>query len=276
MFRHVLLIAAIITPFGSVIARDDRGQLSDAILNGDSVMVQALIKKGVDIESKIETGETALYEAVSVAEPKIVDQLLSAGAKVDVKDNEYGMPIFNMAVSTGNREIVESLIRAGAPVDQLDRFGGSALGEAAFIGSSSLFLRCTQLGVKDREPFHHACGLGRIDKIKEMIKSGTDVNEASQSWKNSSLMFAIAGGQPKVVAFLLANGARTNTRNVLTQTPLHLAANRETPEMVLLLLETDAKINAKMNTGETPLDYAYQEEVIHELKKRNAVSGFND
>jgi len=90
--------------------RDGKAPLSLALEQGDPEMIAVLIEGGVDVKSKKEDGSTVLHEACGI--PKFpfaaVKQLVSAGAKPDVKNNAGLTPI-DIAKKAGNKEIVDYL-----------------------------------------------------------------------------------------------------------------------------------------------------------------------
>lgn len=251
-----------------------RQQMAEAIFDENVVAVKSLLEAGYSLELKDEFGATALFEAVSVSSVEIAKVLIEAGANVDTAEGEWGMPLFNMAVSTTEMKLMDLLLKHKCPFDKKDRYGGTAIEEAAFSGDKEAYKKCLSLGLKDPSPFHTACGLGDLDQVKKAIANGQDVNERNPSWKNSALMFAASGQHLDVVKYLLANGADPNLENVIKEVPLHFAASMETPELVIALLDAGAKVNHKMDDGGTALDWAHADSVISVLKSRGGKSGF--
>ena len=86
-------------------------QLVNAVLDGNFEKVQLLLKKGVDINSKDEDGDTALMIASSEGHLEIVKLLLlRKGADVNIKNND-GKTALDLAKT---KEIKDLLRKAGA------------------------------------------------------------------------------------------------------------------------------------------------------------------
>jgi len=140
---------------------------------------------------------------------------------------------------------------------------------------------------EDMSPIHDAIVVGSIDKVKDLVAKGADVNGADAkgrttlywaaligskdiaeylisegaqidkgaSWKdnNTPLHVASEKGHTDVVALLLDKGANVNCVNRVRQTPLHLAAWRGNSKTVNYLLSYGADTNVKDKRGHTPL-----------------------
>jgi ankyrin repeat protein len=80
-----------------------------AIENLHVAMLQWLIETGVGIDQTDEFGTLPLAEASKTGDPRIVDLLLTAGAKVD--ESNHGQTALSYA---GSRDVAERLLEAGA------------------------------------------------------------------------------------------------------------------------------------------------------------------
>jgi len=91
--------------------------------------VKALLKKGVNVEYAMESGDTALTVASSHGHTKIVETLLRVGANINHR-NKLGDTALAVASSRGHTKIVEILLGRGADIEHVDRFGETALSRA--------------------------------------------------------------------------------------------------------------------------------------------------
>ena len=91
--------------------------LGYAIDEHDTVMIEALLKKGAEVNlSDSETGDTLLMSAAKYSTPEVVQILVKAGANVNAK-NKRGQTALMLADTMDNlwrREIVALLIEHGA------------------------------------------------------------------------------------------------------------------------------------------------------------------
>jgi ankyrin repeat protein len=91
--------------------------LGYAIDEKDTVMIQALLKRGAEVNlSDSETGDTLLMSAAKYSTPEVVQVLVEAGANVNAK-NKLGQTALTLADNMDDlwrREIVAFLIEHGA------------------------------------------------------------------------------------------------------------------------------------------------------------------
>lgn len=96
----------------------------------------------------------------------------------------------------------------------------------------------------------------RIDDVKELLKSGADVNAKDMFGGNTGLHWSARLGLAEMARLLIENGADPNARNDDNDTPLHWAAREGQKELVVILLAHRAKVNAVGKAGWTPLRWA--------------------
>ncbi|MHB0972454.1 MAG: ankyrin repeat domain-containing protein [Thermoanaerobaculia bacterium] len=77
-------------------------------------MVRYLIAGGNNIDVARADGWTALHQAVQLQDPKYVEMVLSAGAKVDPRDRFGNTPLWRATTKTGSIDVIKVLLRAGA------------------------------------------------------------------------------------------------------------------------------------------------------------------
>lgn len=105
--------------------------VTDAILLSDSIALQKALSDGHDFEKLDRDGRAAIAQAVISGEPKLVEMLLRAGAKVNTSDDQGFTPLHH-AAQRHSLEIVRLLLDAGASVNQCDVYGNTALFRAVF------------------------------------------------------------------------------------------------------------------------------------------------
>ncbi len=88
--------------------------LPEAAGNGNTALVEMLLNRGTDIESRDEEGETALYRAVAKGDKPLIDLLITRGANVNAMTNLGEDTPLHRAAENYDMEIVRKLIAAGA------------------------------------------------------------------------------------------------------------------------------------------------------------------
>lgn len=76
-------------------------------------VIDALVKRGIDVDRRDAQGNTALIGAVQSCPPALIEKMLAVGAKPDPV-NAQGFTPLQMAFVSGRWDVAETLIRAGA------------------------------------------------------------------------------------------------------------------------------------------------------------------
>ena len=164
--------------------------------------------KGKDI-NYVQDGQTALYLASEVGNIEVVDELLRAGADVNLASGESGWtrPIV-AASANGHLEVVKLLLKSGA---------------------NKYIFTAMQEGYKYPEIFQF------------FIDRGEDVNNTQYYWGDSPLMHFSEMGNKEIVELLLKAGADVNIKNEDGKTALILAQENNHTAIVELLKQAGAK-----------------------------------
>ncbi|KAI8980432.1 ankyrin repeat-containing domain protein [Pilobolus umbonatus] len=111
-----------------------------------------------------------------------------------------------------------------------------------------------------------AAGDGQLDRVKELIESGVDVNSHDQ-FGYTAMHAAVSYNQIEVVEYLITKGADINVRDYEKDTPLFVA---ETVRMADLLIKNGADPYLTNESGITAASTALEEgweEVAHYIAK---------
>ena len=211
----------------TVIEKEIDIKLLEAVQGNEIKKVKDLIGKGASVNARTEFGETPLHLAQS---QEMAELLLSKGADIHAKDNEFGMtPLFNAP-----KEIFKLFISKGADVNARSKKGLTPLAWSAYGDD--------------------------LDRIKLLISKGADVNSVDDDLK-TPLHIAANWNKVEIATLLITKGARVNARDHLGWTPLHWASFEGGPEVVQLLITKGAEKNVKTTqrwsifpAGSTPLD----------------------
>jgi hypothetical protein len=106
----LLLLTALTLP-----AADVKDDFFAAVRANNIPAVEALLAKGVDVNTKFRYDQTALFPACDKGYTEMVKFLIAHGAKVDVEDTFYHATPMTWALEHGHAEIVKILLEKGAP-----------------------------------------------------------------------------------------------------------------------------------------------------------------
>jgi len=158
--------------FIALLARADElvDRFFDAVQKGDVAAVKTLLAKGLNVNTPLRVGTTALHFAAQKGHAEIVRILLEHGADVNAKDTEAGFTPLLFAAFKGHAAIVQMLLDRGA--SEADR----ALMPAVFFGHAETVKAL--LGAKDLKPEMLSSALaaatqaGRKDMAELLRKAG--------------------------------------------------------------------------------------------------------
>lgn len=93
---------------------------------GEEETCKLLLKKGADVNAKLENSLTALHVATQRCYKEVVEILLEFGAEVDCKNNNGDTPL-HFSAQNKNIEICKLLLNKGACVNAKNDYEGTAL-----------------------------------------------------------------------------------------------------------------------------------------------------
>ena len=226
--------------------------LVQAIWNQDKTQLEAVLKRGVDVNWVNEAdGYAPIHWAVERGFADIVQILIANGVNVNaMTDGAIGKDrsALHIAAEAGNPAIVKALIESGADVNSSTDYKETPL-------------HGVRLFVKN------------IEVIELLIEAGADIN-ASTVFGSTPLHSASMLGAADVVSLLIGKGASVDSANKRGLTPLHHAAQHGHAEVVDVLLKSPtAELDAQTRNGDTALHLAAKKghaEVVDMLLKAGA------
>ncbi|MEV1001469.1 ankyrin repeat domain-containing protein [Nonomuraea sp. NPDC050202] len=226
--RRIVLTSLLGSVLGSVLAacgrRETKGgtvldeELLAAAARGDAAAVRNALRSGADIEARDGRRRTALLLAAAADHVEVAEVLVEAGADPDAQDARQDTPWLVTGV-TGSVAMLRTLLPAGPDLTVRNRYGGVSL--------------------------IPACERGHVDYVREVLKTGIDVNHVNDlRW--TGLLEAVIlgdGGKPyqEIVRLLIAAGADVNLADRDGVTPLAHALAKGQGEVAALLRTAGAR-----------------------------------
>ena len=229
------LVAALLAMSGAGAAGQDL-PLIEAVKDGDTAAVRALLDAGGDVNASEVDGTTVLHWAVHRDLVDVTDLLIHAGANVRAV-NRYGVAPLSLACLNGSEAMVARLLQAGADPETTQPGGETALMTAARTGNA--------------------------DVVRRLLAHGADVN-ATEEWKGqTALMWAAAENNAAAVQALIAGGADIAARSQVSPgvaelanrgfTAFTFAARAGAIDAAEELLEAGASVNETLADGTSAL-----------------------
>ena len=196
----------------------------------EGVTVKHLLKAEAHVDDKATTESgisTPIYMAAQNGDEEVVDQVLEAGAHVNMPlKNRRSTPLY-IAALRGHEGVVEQLLKAEADVNQAR-------------------------ACDETTPLYIAAQKGHEGVVEQLLKAKADVNKTATSDGATSLYIAAEQGHEGVVEQLLKAGADPNTERARGKyrSPLSIAALEGYSRVCSLLLESGANVDhANGNAG---------------------------
>ena len=162
--------------------RDPRSKttaLEHAVRNANREMVQLLLSAGAKVNLKNSAGETVLMMFDGDATSDLIWDLINAGANVNLKD-DVGNTAVMQAATADNLEALKALLDAGAEINIKNKLGRTAL--------------------------MHAASEGHVNIVRTLVLAGADLNVLDED-KMNALAYANENDHLPVVRFLKSKGA---------------------------------------------------------------------
>lgn len=215
---------------------DGNTLLISAAGRGDLKSVRFLLQKGVSVNAKNMSGDTALSSAVkSAVSPvaiKIVQLLIAFGADINARNHKSKTPL-QIACDNNFYQAAEMLIELGCEAKTKD--------------------------IDNNSPLHSAARNNNGKLTEVLLQYGADVSLKSDEGEVTPLHLAARNASVHAAQVLLDHAVDVELTNTLGRTPLAEAAAVGSLPMVQLLLRNGGNVQAKDKSGKTPLILAVKD-----------------
>lgn len=252
-------LALFLTVDRAAAAADAR--LVDAMARQNRQAVRALMKQGVDVNSRTADGTTALHWAAHWDDVETAEFLLKSGARIDAAD-DHGVTALSLAAENASGRMVDVLLQAGANPNIARTSGMTPLLEAINVGNAqivqSLLAHRANVNATTAKtnitPLMWATGDSHPDIAKMLLDAGADVQTVTSDGF-SALTFAARVGDVETAKLLIARGLPVNETVQDRVHALPYAALGGQDGFALFLLDQGADPNATLS-GVTALHAA--------------------
>ena len=232
----------------------DRGaNLIDAILEENKDCVDQLIAAGADVNVVDSDGISPLMAAACAGATNCLASLMKAGADVNAKwydDDSTVYTILDLASKYGHVECLKFLMQNGISIDN----------EAVFVAAANGHTKCLEelikagvvINICEGLTWPLKCAAGQYNTMELLIGEGADVNMVR--FGETALHSAARSGNDVCVQLLIQSGADVNLGE--NETPLMLAAEQGRAACPRTLIKAGADVHRKDAKGQTALTRA--------------------
>ena len=251
-------------------------------------MVTDALDHGANVNAVTRTsnsGNTSLHIITQVGRPAdnakllpIVTLLLSRGANPNIQNRDGTTPLM-FATTSENIETMKLLLDAGADANLRHNSGQTALNMARDIPfADGVTLLEGRMQVSEpvvpvppgpdssNKELLLAARRGELDKVKELLDGGADVNYWDSETYMTPLMNAAVGEHLDIVNELIANGADLTMTDRNGATTLHLAASYGHIDILRTIIDALGQdLNAQDGYGRTALHKAAEGGIVNSV-----------
>lgn len=237
-----------------------------AAQEGQIQIATTLIHAGANVNAVTRKQITPLMLAAQHNQLAILNRLLTWGALVNAVTNSLDSALI-LAAENGHASIVERLLEKGTDAGQINQDGYTALMQAARLGHRStveaLMIRPADVLVNQADrhgltALSYAIDRNALPIAQRLMDCPLVDLEKTDHAGNTPLLLAAKKNSLPMVAALLKKKVQINHANARGETALHHAAHLGNVAIVRLLLEHGALLNTINIDGATPLLLATQ------------------
>jgi twitching motility protein PilT len=244
----------------------------EAAGSGQTDRMNSMLKEGLNVDLKDQTGSTALMLASAYGHTEIVQALIEHAADPNVRDNN-GLTALMRAAMRDNPDVIRTLALAQADINAKSTSGNTPLMIAGSAGNYESVVALLNAKAKSDIEDNLGCSVlmraamgGHTKIVEALLKADANVQAKDRS-ERTALMYAVEKGYPQIADLLIQAKADVNAKSKGGFTPLMIAAKGNV-ESISLLLNAGAEVNALTSDGLSSMTFALEKanaEVISAL-----------
>jgi ankyrin repeat protein len=270
--------------------KDGYSCLHVSVINGNTLLVEYLIKNGADVNITDSEMHSVLHWAVVTGHVPILDILISNKADPETADIHGAYPIHYAAQMCGQIDnwdetiirdssqsltILKKLIEQKVKIDVEDYDQRTPIIWAASSGSSEALLELYKAGsdpLKHEKDgltaLHCAASRGHLNCLKVLIEQCQCSVNIMDNNNCTPIFYAATLNQPEVCEALINYGANLHVQDSKGRTVYHCAAARGQLNCLKIICQKNADIWLKNRRGDTPIHEAFYNKKLGNIFSR--------
>ena len=244
--------------------KDEWSLLHFAAQSGNVIIIETMLSKGLDIDSKDETlGLTPLMVSIKSGKLEAAKYLLEKGADKSLKTTAGKLSPLSIAAALGSVAAIEMLLLHGCSINYRDNGGDTPLMHAAVFGNTEIV---KYLLAKGADPLlrnklelgllHLAALSGNVLTIEAVLSTNFDINARCTASGLTPLLVCLMAGRLEAASYLLGRGADEYLKSEEGLTVLSAAAIGGDVAAIEMLLKRGHNPNSRDCCDKTPLMWA--------------------
>ncbi len=228
-----------------------RSPLHLAVIRQHAGLAQEIIDAGANVNMPDNTGATPLHEAAEVNSLKLAKLLITNGADVAKSHSLRRVTPLILAIRNDSKPMVDLLLRHDADPSLADSDGHTPLMAAAYKSSDAVVGTLLGAGADakardklGRNVLQHCGSMLTAPTIDKLIDAGAEV-DGIDTWKRTPLLSAVMDHNTTLAHALLARKVNANVTDDQGNSPLNVALQRRQLGIIDALLKAGADPNGK-------------------------------
>lgn len=257
-------------------ATDNKGNnaIYYAATTGNRPIIEALMKKKINVKNLNNKGESAIFGAARGAKRNYnkLDTFLyleQLGLSLNQKNKDGLSPLFVLAEKNKDEKVINYFLEKGNDANQLDKEGNNPLMKSAISNNISvitaLLAKTKDINTQNKQGLSaltFAVENNTLEVIDFLLLKNADVQLVDKE-KNTLYHYAVKRGDIKILEKLSLYPININQKNSNGLTPLQMAVmTAKNLDVVHFLLSKGADKNLTTDLGETVYELAQENEAL--------------